>query len=110
MNPFDALEVDPRLTPKELTDELRVRVERADEETKQKIQTYWRMLTLKEEDRVRWAIFAHPRPKTAAAQSIDDLRNSIPPAVVRHADVNIECELSDYLVGSPPVPIDEPDI
>lgn len=99
MNPFDELELDPRTTPQQLTDILRLRAERADDDEKQRIQSQWRALTLKESDRVKWAIFAHPRPATANADAIESLRETVPPYVVRDEKIELETDWTDELVN-----------
>lgn len=82
-NPFDELELDPRLNPDELTEALKRRAERAEGPARQRIQELWRTLTVNERDRVRWAFFAHPRPSDADPRSIDALREKVPPLIVR---------------------------
>jgi hypothetical protein len=101
-NPFDELELDPRLDPDELTAALRRRAERAAPEERQRIQELWRTLTLNERDRVRWAFFAHPRPSEADPGSIEALREKVPPAVLRTPHVPIEPTVEDALVFRPP--------
>jgi hypothetical protein len=63
-NPFDLLGLDPRLNPRQLTEALRQRAERALPEERQRLQGLWRQLTLKESDRLRWALLAHPRTRS----------------------------------------------
>ena len=110
MNPFDELELDPRLTPKQITERLRIRAERASADEKQRIQTLWRTLTLKETERVRWALFAHPRPASASADAIDALRDKIPPAIIRGLEAELQHTWIDELVpGKRPDP-EPPDL
>lgn len=81
MNPFEELDLDPRLGPDALTETLRRRAEKAEGATRQRIQELWRVLTLNERDRVRWAFFAHPRDQDG--RSIEALRERVPPVIVR---------------------------
>ena len=97
-NPFDELDLDPSLGPDELTDALRRRAERADGPERARIQELWRILTLNERDRVRWAFFAHPRAADDDARSIEALREKIPPVVSRRKFEPIEPLAEDALV------------
>lgn len=81
-NPFDQLGLDPRMTPRELTEELRQRAERALPEERALLQGLWRKLTLKESERIRWALLAHPRT-SRASREVDALREKIPPYPAR---------------------------
>jgi hypothetical protein len=101
-NPFDDLELDPRLDPDQLTDALRRRAERADPEERQRIRELWRRLTVNERDRVRWAFFAHPRPSEADPRSIETLREKVPPVVLRGKPVPIVPTVADALTFTPP--------
>ena len=83
-NPFDELGVDPRMSVKELTEVMKRMAERAhSDEERERIQSFWRMLTLRERDRLRWAFLAHPRPPAAEATSVDALREAVPTVPVR---------------------------
>lgn len=82
-NPYDFLEVDPRLDSAQLTKELRRRIQRATPEEKARIQEAWESLTLLDEDRVRLALMAHPRPSNADPSSIDVLISRLPPVLPR---------------------------
>lgn len=97
-NPFDELELDPRLSPDELTEALRRRAERAEGAERQRIQELWRILTINERDRVRWAFFAHPRASDSDTRSIDALRERIPPVIARGKPDPVEPRVEDALV------------
>lgn len=97
-NPFDELELDPRLSPDELTEALKRRAERLEGAEKQRVQDLWRTLTINDRDRVRWAFFAHPRPAHADPRSIDALRERIPPLISRMKPPPIEPTVEDALV------------
>lgn len=101
-NPFDELELDPRLDPDELTAALRRRAERAGPDDRQRLQELWRRLTVNERDRVRWAFFAHPRPSEADPGSIEFLREKVPPAVLRTPHVPLVPTVADALVFGAP--------
>lgn len=101
-NPFDELELDPRLDPDELTEALRRRAERAAPDERQRIQELWRELTLNERDRVRWAFFAHPRPSEADPGSIEALREKVPPVILRTPAVQLTPTVADALVFRAP--------
>ena len=97
MNPYDELELDPRLSPKELTDVLRRRAERARPEDRHRLQELWRTLTVNEADRLRWAFWAHPRPHEADPKSIDVLRESLPPVIIRSKSKPLDVTVADIL-------------
>lgn len=114
-NPFDELDLDPRLSPDELTDALRRRAEKAEGADRARIQELWRVLTLNERDRVRWAFFAHPRSTNDHARSIDALREKVPPVISREKFEPIEPRVEDALVFSadedlPGPPLDPPSL
>lgn len=94
-NPFDELELDPRLSPHELTEALRRRAERAEGAERARIQELWRTLTLNESDRIRWAFFAHPRAEDGAPGSIATLRGKIPAVISRKTPDAIEPLVGD---------------
>ena len=75
-NPFDLLGLDPRMTPRELTEVLRQRAERALPEERAQLQGLWRKLTLKESERIKYALLAHPRGSRQGAQKLDALREA----------------------------------
>ncbi|MEZ4460124.1 MAG: hypothetical protein R3E66_10415 [bacterium] len=79
-NPFDALEIDPKLSGKELTRRIRKIIERAPDGERAKIQAHWQRLTMHDDERVRFALLAHPRPQTADSRGIATLAEAIPPA------------------------------
>lgn len=101
-NPFDELELDPRLDPDDLTAVLRRRAERASPEERQRIQKLWRELTVNERDRVRWAFFAHPRPSESDPGSIEALREKVPPVILRTQRVDLQPMVADALVFQRP--------
>lgn len=70
-NPFSELGLDPRATPEALTEELRELAEAAPPEERRHLQGAWRRLTLKPEDRLRAALFAHAAPKRGVAPEVD---------------------------------------
>jgi hypothetical protein len=90
-NPFDVLGLDPRMNARQLTEALRQRAERAMPEERQRLQGLWRQLTLKETDRIKWALLAHPRTRSAALTGgalsgqgqIEALAAKVPPFVSR---------------------------
>ena len=94
-NPFDLLGIDPRLDPKTLTELLRQRAERALPEERKRLQGLWRALTLKDSDRARWALLAHPRH--SQTDLIEMLRQRVPPFVSRHKPEALELKVSDLL-------------
>lgn len=77
-NPFDDLEIDPRLSGRELTKRIRKIIEKAPLEARADIQANWEKLTLREDQRVHSALTAHPRPDSASASAIKILRSNIP--------------------------------
>ena len=81
-NPFDDLEIDPRLSGKELTRRIRKIIERAPDADRARIQANWQRLTMHDDERVRFALLAHPRPQTADSRGIATLAEAIPPAVL----------------------------
>ncbi len=97
-NPFEELSLDPRLDPEQLTEVLRRRAEKAEGPERARIQELWRLLTLNERDRVRWAFFAHPRASDDDVRSIDALREKIPPVITRKRQAAIEPVVADALV------------
>ena len=97
-NPFDELELDPRLGPDELTEALKRRAERLEGAQKQRLQDLWRVLTINERDRLRWAFFAHPRPPHADPRSIDALRERVPPVISRLEPPPLEPTVEDALL------------
>jgi hypothetical protein len=82
-NPFDLLGLDPRMSPRELTEVLRQRAERALPEERAQLQGLWRKLTLKESERIKFALLAHPRGSRQGAQKLDALRDKVPPFLSR---------------------------
>jgi hypothetical protein len=96
-NPFDELELDPRMGPRELTEALRRRAERALPSERKRLQEQWRRLTLRERDRVRWGLLAHPRSSTTSG-AVDELRRRVPPFVGRVDVPSIDPRASDALV------------
>lgn len=96
-NPFDILEVDPLASTHTITRHLRKRAERADDETRTQIQEAWQKLTLKDSDRLRYALLAHPRPAEADSQSIDALKLKLPPAGKKPEPVEIFATVADTL-------------
>ncbi len=107
-NPFDLLGLDPRMTPQELTEELRQRAERALPEGRARLQGLWRKLTLKETDRLRWALLAHPRGSQRGDGELEELRQKVPPYLSRRRPAPLTVGARDVLVGpqsSQPVPL-----
>ncbi len=100
-NPFDLLQLDPRHTPRELTEMLRRRAERAMPEERAELQGLWRKLTLKERDRLRWALLAHPRTSRSETQHIAALQEKIPPFISRYKPPALVPTLRDLLVAPP---------
>lgn len=82
-NPFDQLELDPRLDARELTELLRRRAERAAPAERKRLQALWRELTLNEEDRLRAGLLAHPRRTRQQARHIEEAASRIPPFLGR---------------------------
>jgi len=103
-NPFDILEVDPRADTATLTKILRKRVERANEDSKLEIQTAWQNLTLKESERLRWALLAHPRPSEADPTSLDHLKKKLPPAGKPLKELSLKARVIDTLSPSTQAP------
>ena len=101
-NPFDELGLDPKLSARALTEALRRRAERAPPEQRAALQRLWRRLTLKERDRARWALLAHPRASRAQVQEIETLREKIPPFVSRFKGAPLKPGVRDLLVAPPP--------
>ena len=104
MNPFDELELDPRLDPEALTEALRRRAEKAAPEDRQRIQELWRTLTVNERERVRWAFWAHPRPSDSDPRSIEALREKVPPFISRQKIPAPEPKVADAIVFEPSEP------
>lgn len=98
-NPFDVLQLDPRHTPRELTEMLRRRAERAKPEQRAELQGLWRQLTLKERDRLRWALLAHPRKSRTETQQIEALQERIPRFISRYKPPAMVPTLRDLLVS-----------
>lgn len=103
-NPFDILEVDPRADTATLTKILRKRIERASEDNKLEIQTAWQNLTLKESERLRWALLAHPRPSHSDPSSLDHLKNKLPPAGKQLTQIHLRARVIDTLSPSTQAP------
>lgn len=105
-NPFDVLGLDPRMNARQLTEALRQRAERAMPEERQRLQGLWRQLTLKETDRIRWALLAHPRTHSAqraggAASGqgqIEALAAKVPPFVSRAKLEPLEVAAQELIV------------
>ncbi|MEM1349619.1 MAG: hypothetical protein AAGI01_13745 [Myxococcota bacterium] len=97
-NPFDELSLDPRMNPRELTEALRQRAERALPEERARLQGLWRQLTLKETDRMRWALLAHPRASREGARALEELRERVPPYMSRYKPAPLEPTAQDALV------------
>ncbi|MEL6181433.1 MAG: hypothetical protein AAFS10_20915, partial [Myxococcota bacterium] len=62
VTPFRAHRLDPWQTPEALTEAFRELAEEADEEERRRLQGVWRQLTLKRDDQLRAALFAHAHP------------------------------------------------
>lgn len=77
-NPFDDLEIDPKLSGRELTKRIRKIIEKTPAESKPEVQANWEKLTLREDQRVHYALTAHPRPDSANASGIKTLRTNLP--------------------------------
>lgn len=101
-NPFDLLQLDPRHTPRELTELLRRRAERATPAERAELQRLWRQLTLKESDRIRWALLAHPRNSRAETRHIQALQEKIPPFVSRYQPPPLTVTLQDLITTPAP--------
>ncbi|MBA2663502.1 MAG: hypothetical protein H0U74_14535 [Bradymonadaceae bacterium] len=97
-NPFDELGLDPRLGPRELTRILQQRAERASGEERTHLQEMWRELTTRESERIRWALLAHPNASNLASDSIDALRQRVPPFVHRQSLPELVVTIEDALV------------
>ena len=82
-NPFEQLGLNPRLNPKQLTQALQRRAERARPQERKRLQGLWRELTLKDTERVRWAFLTHPHLDDGAS-ALDDLRKALPPHFSRY--------------------------
>ena len=95
-NPFDQLGLDPRTDAKALTAPLRQRAERALPEERKRLQGLWRQLTLKESDRIRWALLAHPRQ--SHADEVESLRQKVPPFFSRYKLPELIVTAQDLLV------------
>lgn len=104
-NPFDLLGLDPRLNPRQLTEALRQRAERALPEERQRLQGLWRQLTLKESDRLRWALLAHPRTRSAQGEQLDALARKIPPFLSRAKLPPLHVAAADLIILPP---LDDP--
>lgn len=110
-NPFEELDLDPAMSPEELTAELRRRVERASESERAELQRAWRALTLRDEERVRLALLTHPRSESGL-DPIAGLRNSVPPYLSRRKPDALTVRVTDAIaevdtpatVPSPPNP------
>ncbi len=102
-NPFDTLQLDPRHTPQELTELLRRRAERASPAERSEIQNLWRQLTLKESDRIRWALLAHPRSTRHESDQIQDLQDKIPPFLSRYTPPELHVTLRDLILTPEPL-------
>ncbi|GEM_PF-6282518 len=98
MNPFDELEIDPRLDARSLTEKLRQKAEVAPPEERERIQSIWQKLTLNKSDRIKWAILAHPRPASARAGEIEKLKQSLPPILVRFPEITLVARDSDIFL------------
>lgn len=112
-NPFDLLGIDPRMSPQELTEALRQRAERALPEERKRLQGLWRQLTLKETDRIKWALLAHPKTSREGARQLEELKARIPPFLSRAKLPALEARTGDALVLPPEphghdVPVDPP--
>lgn len=115
-NPFDALGLDPTLSPAELTERLQRLAERATPEEREKLRARWRALTLQDARRVKLAFMAHPRGPQTGAEPIDALRRRVPPRPHVLKPAPIEATVLDTLldfgdttpgtVSAPPQPID----
>lgn len=103
-NPFDLLQLDPRHTPRELTEMLRRRAERASPSERAELQRLWRQLTLKESDRIRWALLAHPRNSRAETRHIQALQDKIPPFISRYKLPALTVTLQDLVTTPAPSP------
>lgn len=77
-NPFDDLEIDPRLSGRELTKRIRKIIEKAPADQRAEIQAHWEKLTLREDQRIHHALLAHPRPDSASAREVSALRSNVP--------------------------------
>lgn len=95
-NPFDLLGIDPRTDAKTLTELLRQRAERALPEERKRLQGLWRQLTIKEADRLRLALLAHPRQGHSA--EIESLRQKVPPFFSRQKLPELENMAADLWV------------
>ena len=52
-------------------------------EERAQLQGLWRKLTLKESERIKYALLAHPRGSRQGAQKLDALREKVPPFISR---------------------------
>lgn len=101
-NPFDELGLDPRHSPRQLTELLKLRAERARPEERARLQSLWRQLTLRERDRIRWALLAHPRASREDQERVEAIAQRIPPFISRSSPPPIMPTLRDLLVTPPP--------
>lgn len=96
-NPFEALDLDPSLSPEELTAELRRRVEKVSDDERQELQKAWRALTLKDAERVRLALLTHPLPD-AGRDPLTELREAVPPVISRDEPAPLTPTIADAMV------------
>lgn len=82
-NPFDALGLAPHLDTRTITEVLRRRAETLSGKDREKLQKAWRDLTMKESERVKHALFAHPRADDEDHLSISELRNRAVAPIIR---------------------------
>ena len=59
---------------------------------------------MNERERVRWAFFTHPRHPDGYADSLQELRNKIPPVISRKKLDPVEPLVRDVLVFDTPAP------
>ena len=96
-NPFEELDLDPAMSPEELTEKLRRRVERVSEDERPRLQKAWRALTLKDSDRVRLALLTHPRPNPGR-DPLTSLREAVPPVISRATPAPLTPTVADAAI------------
>lgn len=96
-NPFDDLEIDPRLSGRELTRRIRKIIDRAPSTERATIQAHWQRLTLHDDDRVRFALLAHPRPDSANSSALETLRDAVPPPASKLVRRHIKLSRADVV-------------
>lgn len=100
-NPFDLLGLAPDLDTRQITEVLRRRAETLSKPERERLQKAWRELTMKESERAKHALFAHPRAADEDHLSVSELRNLAVAPIIRLRTSTPETKPADHRSSRP---------